>query len=492
MYDLPFTRRVGRATAAVMVALVGTLGADMPAGGQEVPGSIVWSTAVEGRSVALIMPLPGAPVRIGERSVEGYDADTGTVRWTMPREGDAALHLSGEAGTGRILVRQRFDRPPPTSGRTTGRSWRLRMIDHRTGATVWDTDPVAGDCISAGIVEGRDTILLLVRDETGAGTLVARSASNGEIRWTAGYGALPDVPFGEQPETERWYATSEEVLYRIDRREPTVSVAALALADGALRWVGYLGAESAGENLVLDATAGLLLATGADLHRLNASSGAVLWTVHGRWMPIEIRAPWVLLQAGDGSRLQMVHLNTGAERWRSPPRLDSPLNAPVIWGEEGIVTGEGGGTAALWSVTDGRNTARSHGGYRPVRGAVEEIFAWAGGHVFVTVNTRGGTMLRTGVRAQVLWSVPLPGCADLADRTAPVVSAPVAGDGAGWILVAVSPAGSGPELVRYDLGTGADVERIALDPRAPLFTVDPGARRIYVCGPDGQVKAVAF
>jgi len=488
-------RTPGGLGAAVFIAFLAVINPDpaVRAGGEEgrrCQGSVpeyLWTAPISGSSRALLLPRPDLPVRVSDRNLEAYDGDSGTLRWSLSADGAREVRIE-DAGAFGLIVQQRFDRPPPVSGMTTGRSYRLRAIDPRTGAVLWDTDQVAGDCICIEALSEAGRLLLLVRSTDGGSALVALSLAEGDVIWETGLAPLPDVEFGIRPDPARWYVASNGILYRTDRREPTLSVAAIALESGDLQWVGYLAGEEAGSDLLLNSTGEVLCAAGENLYRLDRRSGAILWTFRGRWRPREVRSPWLLVQTAEGNRLQMVHVNTGEERWRSPARAAIPSAAPVIWSSEGVLSPEAGGGAALWSVSNGRSVENNRGGYRSLRGAQETIVAWDDGLLFVMQSPSGGTLLRLDARARQMWSVPLPASADGAPGPA-VISHPGQDRGEGAIALAARGEGEGCELVLYDCSTGTELARDGLDPEAPYVVSDPGTRKFFYLTADAHLVA---
>ena|GEM_PF-2182679 len=453
---------------------------------QDVPPRL-WSTPVTGSTEALLLPRPGLLVRLTGQVIEGYDTATGRRRWNLPREGARGVRVVA-ADDGTVVVLQRFDRPPPSSGLVSGASYRLRTVTPGEGTIGWDTGAVAGDCISVSIASAADRLLLLVRTDAGESALFALSLEQGRVVWEAGFAPLPGTDGNRTPDFDHWYAIEDDVLYRLDRREPTLAVSALSLESGDLRWVGYLSGEAGGPDHRIFCFEGNLLVSGENLSSLDPVNGAIRWSLEGRWEPLELKAPWLLAGTAEGDRLQMLHAVTGEERWRSAPRVEIPAGAPVVWNAEGILSPAPGGAATLLSATTGRDVEESRGAYRPLRNGIEMIAAYAGGLVFVTLSDQGGAMVRLDARANRLWNVPLPGYAGSPLHPA-LVSAPLAGAGNGAVAVVVTGTDQACALMICDLAGGAELARYALEPGQPLFVAEPAAGRLYFIDAGGELAA---
>ncbi len=434
-------------------------------------------------------------VRLSDRSVEARAVATGELIWSTARDGAHSVQISGAAGTPWIAILTRFDRPLPSSGRAEGTSWRLSLFRDDASGPVWVSRTGEGDAPGCWLMPDQDRIAVFVRDERGNGTLVVFSLSDGARAWSLEYGPVDEVPPGEWVADEKYFTTSGDRLFRVDRREETLIVDAHDLSNGDLKWVGYMSGERAGLRLMSREED--LFATGRKLTAIDPASGLVLWQHRVPWVPIESRPPWMLVRDVDGSHFQLIHVNSGEERWRSTPQAAVGTVGVAGWFPEGLLVGGERGETVLYGISNGRRQDTERARYQaPGREGIERIFVLPDGLIFVRTGPQGNLVLRTDARGGTRWqttlSVPgLPVARERYGRERQVVSSPVGlmEDGTGGSLWVTGDAPPGPVLVQVDLLTGREGESLAISGDEPFFAVCGSRSTVILVAADGRLSA---
>ncbi|MFC1627805.1 PQQ-binding-like beta-propeller repeat protein [Gemmatimonadota bacterium] len=467
-------------------------------GEDQSPGERIWDRELDGRTESLQVVGNDTVVRLGSRSIEAYGIETGDLIWGAARDGAGSVMVSGVEGTPFIVLLHRFDRPPPAAGRAEGTSWKVSLYRHDSTEPVWTSGPRVGDVIDCRPVPDQDRILVLVRNDEGDGLLSAISLGKGEFLWDVEYGELDRVPHGERALLGRYFTTAGDRLFRVDRRERTVSLAAHDLSDGDLKWVGYLQGEE--YDLWLTTRDGNLYVTGAKFTSIDPVSGSVLWQLSEPWVPLDERMPWMLARHPDSTRLQLIHVNSGEERWRSIPRTTGGTVAHTIWFPVGVLAGGERGETALYSVADASRISSVRTRYiAPGRSGTEKIFALPDGLLFVRSGPKGNIVLRTDTSGSTRWqtelSVPGPGIEEGdSEGVSRNFSAPVGieADGSGGSIWITGAAGAERVITRVDLQTGQERESHSLLGTTPVFAVSAvQATLIFIAG-DGTLVAVSY
>ncbi len=484
-------------TAGMLVALglVPKGAAQTLAGDQDAPRvSRLWERAVSDRTESLQVFSGTSLVRIGTRTIDGFEAATGAPTWTVARDGAAAVQVWEVAGAPYVALLRRFDRPPPASGLIEGTSYCLHVVKSETGTLVWNTGIVSGDCQYAEAYPEQDRLIAVLRSDEGTCTIAAFTLSAGGRLWEIELGDIEALGFGESLQASRYYGVAGDRLFRVDRRERTISVSAHDLRSGDLRWVSYLEGEQ--KDVVLSPHDDILYAIGRNFCCIDPRTGAVQWVLRGAWLPVEERTPWLFVCRADGSRIQLVHRNTGEERWRSTPRTRDPL--VIIWTPAGVLVGESRGRTALWAVVDGKRIARQGTRYRaPSRNDFEDAFPLSDGMLFVLTGARGSEILRVGQTGDTRWRAEIEApprmlVADIVERWGgePLVLAGADADRDPESVWVVSTVGGQAGLRRVDLATGAGVEEVSIDPANPVFAADRMSHRLFFIDPYGKLVAV--
>lgn len=466
--------------------------------GTQSGGERIWDRELDGRTEFLQMVGDDTVVRLSNRSVEAYAVETGDLIWNAARDGAGSVMISEAAGTPFIVLLHRFDRPPPTSGRAEGTSWQVSVYRRDAAGPVWESGPREGDALGCWPIPDHDRIIILVRNDGDSGSLFAVALRSGDFLWDVEYGELDEVPHGERAPSGRYFATDGERLFRVDRRERTVSLAAHDLSNGELKWVGYLQKEES--DLRLTARDGHLYATGAMLTSIDLASGSVLWQLAEPWVPLDERMPWMLARHLDGSRLQLIHVNSGEERWRSPPRITAGPVSIVSWFPEGLLVGGERGATTLYAMVDANRISSERARYKASgRSDTEKIFALPDGLLFVRSGPKGNLVLRTDTRGDARWqtelSVPGPGTGGGGSEGAERFFSPPVGieaDGTGGSLWIAGSTGVERMVTRVDLQTGEEWESHALLRSEPIFVVSDVHSVIVFIAADGKLAAVRY
>jgi len=439
-----------------------------------------------------------ALVRTGDRDIDGYDAVTGIPRWTVSRDGAVAVQVLGIPDTPNVVVLRLFDRPPPASGLIEGSSYSLHMLDTGRGTLFWDSGIVSGRYESARAFPENNMLILVVRSDEGDGSILALSLSTGERVWGIELGGIEGLDPGRSPASGRYYDVIGDRLFRVDRRERTISVSAHDIGNGDLKWVGYLEGEQ--EDVVLSTGDDILYATGNSFFGIDPATGAMRWLLNDAWRPVTERSPWLLVRRSDGSRIQLVHRNSGEERWRSPPRIPSEEPLAIGWTTAGVLVGESRGRTTLWGMVDGRRITRETNRYRATsRNDLEYAFPLSKGMLFLQIGSRGSELLRVGERGGTLWAARL----ESPHRTILSGSGGYAGydlhiftgedvDGdpeSVWIVTSLEGVAG---LQRVDLGSGTVGEVVPIHQETPILAGDGRERRLFFIDPAGQLVAVGY
>ncbi|MFC1500144.1 PQQ-binding-like beta-propeller repeat protein [Candidatus Zixiibacteriota bacterium] len=467
-------------------------------GMEQSAGEQIWTREVDSRTESLQIVGNDTVVRLGNRSIEAYAIETGDLTWSAARDGAGSVMVSEVDGTPYIVLLHRFDRPLPTSGQSEGTSWRVSVYRDDAEHPVWVSDPQEGDAIGCWPLPGHGQIIVLVRNDREHGTLSAVNLVNGTFLWDVEYGELDAVPHGGMAERERYFTTAGDQLFRVDRRERTVSLAAHDMTDGTLQWVGYLRGE--GPELHLRALDGGLYVSGAMFTSIDPASGSVLWQISDPWVPIDLQMPWMLVRDPDGTRLQLIHVNSGEERWRSTPRMPASPVSTTCWFPEGLLAGNERGATSLFGVADARSISSERTRYQaPGRSGVESIFALPDGLLFVRCGPRGNLVLRTDTTGGTRWQteLSLPGPAVENSDGVPVpcsFSAPVGigSGGTGGSLWIVGTTGRAMVVTRVDLQAGQERETHSLLASTPIFAVSEVHAVLMFIAEDGRLAAASF
>ncbi len=467
-------------------------------GGDQSASERIWDRELDGRTESLQIVGNDTVVRLSNRSVEAYVIETGSLIWSIARDGAGSVMISDVEGTPFIVLLHRFDRPPPTSGLAEGTSWRVSVYRHDATEPVWESGQREGDAIGCWPVPDHGRIIVLVRNDGEGGSLSAISLLDGAFLWDVEYGDLDSVPHGERAPQAQYFTTAGDRLFRVDRRERTVSLAAHDLSDGSLKWVGYLQGEE--RDLRLTTRDGRLYVTGAMFTSIDPESGSVLWQISEPWMPLDERMPWMLACHPDGTRLQLIHVNSGEERWRSPTRISGSIASIISWFPEGLLVGGERGETTLYGVVDANKISSERTRYQgPGRSGVEKIFALPDGLLFVRSGPRGSLILRTDTRGGTTWqtelSLPGPGIEEGdSEGITRNFSAPagIEAGGTGGSLWVAGVAGAERVVTRVDLQTGEERETHSLLGSTPIFAVSElHVTLIYISG-DGTLAAVRY
>jgi len=437
----------------------------------------LWEQDLEGTTERLQMVGEDVVIRTSNRSIEARAVETGNLIWSVARDGARAVQISHAAGSPWIMILHRFDRPPPSSGRSEGSSWRLSLYREDAPEPIWVSSTEEGDALDGWLIPEQDRIALLVRNDQGKGTLTVRTLTSGRGEWNLEYGIIDAVPLDERVDGATYFTTSDNLLFRVDRREPTISLAAHDLSNGDLKWVGYLRGEDS--RLRLISRDGNLFATGRMFTAIDPATGSVLWQHEEPWELNEARPPWLLVRHVDGGRLQLIHLNSGEKRWRSAPRTAAGIASVVGWFQEGLLIGSERGETALYGISDARRQDTERARYRaPGRGETEQVHVLTDGLLFVRTGPGGNVILRTDTRGGTRWltdlSVPgLPTRGERRGGEGPATPTPagLAVDGSGGTLWVTGQAAGGPVIVPVDLLNGREGESLALNGMEPFFAV---------------------
>ncbi|MFC1529903.1 PQQ-binding-like beta-propeller repeat protein [Gemmatimonadota bacterium] len=455
----------------------------------------IWNQEMEGTTASLQIAGERVVVRLSDRSVEARDVATGGLIWSAARDGAHSVQISGAAGTPWIAILNRFDRPLSSSGRAAGTSWRLSLFSIDASGPVWVPGMGEGDALGCWLIPELDRIALLVRDEQGNGTFTFMKLSDGARVWSLEYGPIDDVPHGEWAAAENYFTTSDDRLFRVDRQEGEMVVTAHDLSSGDLKWVRFMRGERAGLGLI--SRGGDLFATGRKFTAIDPANGLVLWQRNDPWVPIENQRPWMLVSDVGASRFQLIHVNSGEERWRSTPRAAVGAAGVAGWFPEGLLVGSELGETVLYGINNGRRQDTERVRYpAPGREGIERILVLPDGLLFVRTGPKGNIILRTDARGGTRWqttlSVPgLPVARGRIRREGQVVTSPVdlGVDGPGGSLWVTGKAPRGAVLVQVDLLTGEEGQSLSISGNEPCFAVCGPLSTVILVAADGRLEA---
>ena len=458
----------------------------------------LWERAVTDRTEQIESLSETTVVRIGSRTIDGYDSGNGQPKWSVTRDGASSVLIKKIPDSSNIVVVRNFDRPPPLSGLRDGSSYSLHYLNADTGNMFWNTGIISGRCQSVQIVAEKNRIVTIFRSDSGVGSIETLSLTSGLREWHIDLGEIEEVGSEHVFSTDRHYLVISDRLFRVDRREKTISVSSHDLENGDLKWVVYLQGEE--ENLRLTATGEMLFATGENLYRLDRDNGGVLWNLDDPWLPVKEQNPWLLTLRSDGGRIQLIHRNSGEERWRSAPRIASDNPMAICWTLNGILVGESRGRTTLWAMVDGRRIARESNRYRaPSRNDHEYAKVLSSGMLFVQIGSRGNEVLRVNERGETSWSLQIAA----PPRSFFSSGSPLAGDdlfhlsGAGsdgdptvlWLATSLE-GNAGMQMV--DLLTGNIGGSVQINTELPAFSVDSDRNRIFFIDSGGMLVASRF
>jgi len=372
------------------------------------------------------------------------------------------------------------------------------VVQSETDTLVWNTGIVSGDCQYAEAYPQQDRLIAVLRSEEGNCTIAAFALSAGGRLWEIELGDVEALGFGESLQASSYYGVAGDRLFRVDRRERTISISAHDLGSGDLRWVSYLEGEQ--RDIVLFPHGDILYAVGKNSYCIDPGTGTVQWVLRGAWLPVEERTPWLLVCRADGSRIQLVHRNTGEERWRSTPRISTQDPLAITWMPAGVLVGESRGRTALWAVVDGKRIARQGTRYRaPSRNDFEDAFPLSDGMFFILTGSRGSEILRVGETGDTRWMAVIEApprmlVSDIVERWGgePFVLAGADADRNPESVWVVSTVGGQAGLQRVDLNSGANVEEVSINPANPVFTADRMSHRLFFINPSGKLVAAEY
>ncbi len=167
-------------------------------------------------------------------SVYGYDAATGTLKWSVPLDGS----IQPLATLNGILYLGVDHIQPSASGSIyigSGSVYALRASD---GGELWHYDTPAG--VSIPVVANDTVYLSLAHEDSnypGDQAIIALNARNGHLRWVQS--TLADII--DQPEP----AVSQQFVYVSMAGD---QVAILRIADGKRVWTFTVGGTAAGDS----------------------------------------------------------------------------------------------------------------------------------------------------------------------------------------------------------------------------------------------------
>lgn len=458
--------------------------------------STIWEREIPDETEYLEVISDKIVIRVGSAVIEGYDTVTGELKWGMRRDGATAVHFHKIENSPNLLVLSRFNRPTPESGMIEGNSYRLSLLQQEEGTLLWDTGAVLGDCLNVEAIPDSDRALLLVRGDDGSGKLFVLVLSDGSNVWDIDFRELEEVPSGESLQVQKYYTVGDGRLFRIDRRERVISVAAHDLMDGNLRWVGYLRDET--EDVVINRFGRALYITGRNLSCMDPASGVIRWHMENGWLPLIEQEPWLLLHLPGKDRLQLVQSETGQEQWRSEPSVAINATSSISWNPNGILTGESRGVTTLLNRVDGKRISRGKPQYpASSRRTREEVFTLSEGLLFLQVGSKRSTVLRVDGRGVVRWEVELspPAVPDEILRgeagrgrlyTVPGEGAGVLWAGSIWV---VSSKDGEAVLERVDLGSGKSGGIVNVLATRPVFAASDMNRHVYYVSRNGKLVA---
>ncbi len=458
----------------------------------------LWERAVADRTEKIESISKATVVRIGSRTIDGYDSENGQPKWSVARDGASSVLIKEIPGSSNIIVMRNFDRPPPSSGLRDGSSYGLHYLNADTGNMFWNTGIVSGRCLSVQVVAEKNRVVTIFRSDSGSGSIEALSLSSGQREWRLDLGEIEEADSEHVISTDRHYSIISDRLFRVDRRERTISVSSHDLENGDLKWVGYLKGEE--EDLRLSTTGELLFATGEKIFRIDRGSGGVQWMLDDPWLPVKEQNPWLLALRSDGSRIQLIHRNSGEERWRSAPRIASDNPLAICWTQSGILIGESRGRTTLWAMIDGRRIARESNRYRaPSRNDYEYAKVLSGGILFVKIGSRGSELLRVNERGETSWSLQIAapprsffssGNRLTGDDLFHLSGAGSDGDPAVLWLVTSLEGNAAIQMV--DLPAGNIGGSVQINTELPAFSVDSEKNRVFFIDAEGMLVASRF
>ena len=458
----------------------------------------LWERAVADLTEQIESLSDATVVRIGSRTIDGYDSGNGQPKWSVARDGASSVRIEKIAGSSNIIVLRNFDRPPPLSGLRDGSSYSMHYLNADTGNMFWNTGIVSGRCQSVQIVAEKNRIITIFRSDGGDGSIEVLSLTNGQREWNLDLGEAEEVESGHVILTDRHYLIISDRLFRVDRREKTISVSSHDLEKGDLKWVGYLQGEE--DDLRLTTKDDLLFATGEKLFRIDLGSGGVQWMLDDPWLPVKEQNPWLLAMRSDGGRIQLIHRNSGEERWRSASRIASDNPLAICWTQSGILVGESRGRTTLWAMVDGRRIARESNRYRaPSRNDYEYAKALSNGILFMHIGSRGSELLSVDQKGETFWSLQIPapprsffssGVLSTGDDLFHLTETGSDGDPA--VLWLVTSMEGNAALQMVDIQTGSIGGIVQINTQSPAFSVDSDKNRIFFVDAEGIMVASRY
>lgn len=458
----------------------------------------LWERAVADRTEQIESLSEATVVRIGSRTIDGYNSEDGQPKWSVTRDGALSVLVEKIPGSSNIVVLRNFDRPPPLSGLRDGSSYSLHYLNADSGDMFWNTGIVSGQCQSAQIIAEKNRIVIILRSDSGVGSIDVLSLMSGQREWDLDLGEIEEVDSEHVFSTDRHYSVISDGFFRVDRRERMLSVSSHDLENGDLKWVAYFRGE--GEDLRLTATGELLFATGGMSYRIDRGNGSVQWNLDDPWLPVKEQNPWLLTLRSDGGRIQLIHRNSGEERWRSSPRIASGNPMAICWTQDGILVGESRGRTTLWGMVDGRRIARESNRYRaPSRNDYEYAKALSSGMLFVQVGSRGSEVLRVNERGETSWSLQIaaPPRSFLSSKSLLTEDdlfhlSGAGSDGDPTVLWLVTSLGGNTGIQMVDLRAGRIGGSVQINSELPAFSVDSDKNRIFFIDADGMLVASRF
>ncbi|MEU6543685.1 serine/threonine-protein kinase [Streptomyces sp. NPDC046859] len=247
------------------------------------------------------------------------DALTGRVVWradgvpSVAGEGSFGFTILG-AADGTVVVEQQY-----SPGRDGDVRSSVSALDTRTGKRLWHRALNAGQArphLSGDLV--------LVPDDDGGRSLVARSARSGAARWTA---ALPEGQYCDWAPAERGlplmcgpatWAAKTRLLLGLDPADGTARTARVPYGSV------LLGTDD-GRVLLLDRSEEEDRGTFVGIRRVDPDTGRSTVTKLARELEGDVTlADGVLWSTSSSGRLTAVSARTGERLWTTPTSLEQP------------------------------------------------------------------------------------------------------------------------------------------------------------------------